>query len=76
MKMDARQVMERMLILAMLFFTILQLGGAVVQADMDRAVTMKTDEVPGERLAGKYSQLVGFPHSDLEACRMLMQIFG
>ena len=55
---------------------ILQLGGSVVQADMDPAVAMKTGEVPGERLAGKYSQFVGCPRSDLEACRMLMQIFG
>jgi hypothetical protein len=75
MRMDAKHLLERVLILAVLFITILQLGGAVVRADMDRTVTMQTDEAPGERLAGKYSRLVGCPRSDLEACRMLMQLF-
>jgi hypothetical protein len=73
--MDAKHLLERVLILAVLFIAILQLGGAVVRADMDRLVTMKTEKAPGERLAGKYSQLVGCPRSDPEAFRMLMQLF-
>jgi len=76
MKMDAKHLLERALILVVLFIAILQLGGSVVRADMDRTVAMKTGEVSGEPLAGKYSQFVGCPRSDLEACRMLMKIFG
>ncbi len=76
MKMDAKHLFQRVLILAVLFIAILQLGGAVVRADMDRMVTMQADEAPGKRLAEKYSQLIGFPHNDMEACRMLMHIFG
>lgn len=74
--MDAKHLLEQLLILAVLFIAILQLGGAVVRADMDGTVTMKNHEVTGGRLAGECVRHVGCPRSDLEAYRMLMQIFG
>lgn len=75
MKMDAKHLLERVLILAVLFIAILQLGGSVVRADMNGGPAGSGIEAGVEGLSEKCCRMVGFPHNDLEAAELLMQAF-
>lgn len=70
--MFAKHLIERVLILAILIVTILQLGGAVVRADLADGAVCREFEARTEGLAEKCCRAIGFPHSNAEACRWML----
>lgn len=74
MSMDAKQVVERVLILAVLFFTILHLGGAVGWADLIGGASLKKVETVRNGMAQRYCRAIGFPHSTDEACHHALRL--
>lgn len=73
--MDAKHLLERALILALLFIIVLQLGGAAVRADLSGPAARESGTAQTEEVAERCCRMVGFPHNDIEACQMLMQFF-
>jgi hypothetical protein len=71
--MDAILIMKRVVILVVLLLTVLQLGGAAVRADLVAGRDTGSYE---EKLSERFCREIGVPRSDMEACRMLVQIFG
>lgn len=70
--MTTKNLIERVLILAILFVAILQLGGTTVLADLACGVAGQGTEVHSAEFAERCCRVMGFPHSNAEACRLLM----
>ena len=68
--MGAMLILKRTVILVVLLLTVLQLGGAAVRAAGREVGSYE------ERLSERLCREIGFPRSDMEACRMLMGVFG
>jgi len=70
--MTVQHLIERILIMAILIVTILQLGGAAVRADLADGAVCREFEARKEGLTEKCCRAIGFPHSNAEACQLLM----
>ncbi len=73
--MSIKLVIERVAVLAILLLMVLQLGGATVQADLDHNTVMQKAGLAGSWFTDQCCRIVGFPHNDLEAAELMMQVF-
>ena len=72
--MRIKQAIERLVLVVLLVLVTLQLGGAVVNADLCETVVAPAVDAASEKMAAQYTRVVPVPRNDVEACRMMLRL--